>query len=148
MFGSRKRELVALINSFRQSISDETLNEIIENVEYNEYGLALETLSDTIYELNVVVNLEQLSEILRLSPVFGVDETYHVFIGKTPPYPDLRTKEQREIEEKLSNPTVENIKFLASKGLIIYAVKMHKELFGTDLKEAVEQVNALIGKDK
>lgn len=144
MFRKHEKDLFNLINSFRHSISNEILDGIIENVEFNEFGLAIESLSDWIYELNIIVTSSQQTEILRLSDIFGVDEKYHLFIGRTPPYPDLRTEEHKEIKRILSNPTLESVKTLANKGFKVYAVKMYRELYGGELKEAIEKVEELI----
>ena len=140
MFGKNKTELIELMNSFRLLISSEIIDEVIENIEFNECGLAIELLSDWIYELNISVSPFQQSEILRLSKDCGVDENYHSFVGKTPPNPDLQTEEDKKVENRMSIPTLENIKFLASKGFKICAVKMHRELFGSELKEAIVKV--------
>lgn len=102
--------------------------------------MAIEILSDSIYELNVLVNESQQSELIKLSKYFGVDENYHKFIGKKPPYPDLRTEEQKTLDLKLAEASLENIKYLALQGFIIEAVRMHRQLFGTSLEEAAEKV--------
>ncbi len=94
-FRNQKNELKSLIRSFENLISEEILLSIEEYVEYNEPKLALEILSDNIYELSIFVEKKQESEILRLSKQFGVDDNYHQFIGKMPPYPDLRTEKQK-----------------------------------------------------
>lgn len=133
-----------MINSFQSSIPKRELESIVEYVEYNEFGLAIEILSDTIYELNVPVDDYQQTEILGLSKHFGVNENYHKFIGKQPPYPDLRTGEQIAFDDKRLEPSIENIKYLATNGFRIEAVKMHRALFGTSLEEATKKVNEFV----
>jgi len=142
MFWTRTKELVGLINSFQDSISKERLEDILSYVEYDEFGLAVEMLSDMIYDSDVAVNERRQHEIISLSKHFGVDENYHKFIGKTPPYPDLRTEVQKNFEFP-SEPSIEAIRFLAANGQLINAVKMHRELFGTSLEEAVKMVKDL-----
>ena len=143
MARKREKELVDLINSFQETISRETLEKILEYVEYNEFGLALEILSETIYESDIAVNQSQQSEIVALSKHFGVDEVFHKFIGRTPPYLDLRTGKQKQIEFEKLEPSLGNIKRLASNGVLTEAVRMHRRLFGTSLEEAFEQVKKL-----
>jgi len=91
MFGKRQRELRKLIDSFRTTSNGELLEDANEFVDHGEWGLAIEFLSDWIYDNDVAVSTLQCQTILRLSKVFGVDSEYHAFMGKMPPYPDLRT---------------------------------------------------------
>jgi hypothetical protein len=147
MFWNHRKELIQLVNSFQTLITGEKLESVLADVEYNEPGLALECLSSLIYELDVTVSVSQETEILRLSKHYGVDENYHKFIGRNPPYPDLRTEEQKALNlkfsEDLAEASIENIKILATGGQMIEAVRMHRQLFGSTLAEAVEKVGEL-----
>ena len=84
-----------LIDSFEGSQISSRLPELHDYIDHNESGLAIEMLSDWIYEDDVPVSSDQSQTILELSERFGVSPDYHSFIGSTPPYPDLRTPEQR-----------------------------------------------------
>jgi hypothetical protein len=95
MSGKMKNALRDLIDSFVDSQIGSRLPDLHDYVDHNESGLALEMLSDWIYEDDVEVSSDQTKAILELSSRFGVSADYHAFIGRTPPYPDLRTPEQR-----------------------------------------------------
>lgn len=105
--------------------------------------MALEILSDNIYDFDVEVSDAQQAEILSLSKHYGVDENYHKFIGRKP-HPDLRTAEQKAFDQTKFTPSLENIEFLAASGFFIDAVKVHREMFDTNLETAVEKVKQLI----
>ena len=94
-----KKALRTLIDSFEGSQIASLLPDLHDYIDHNEPGLAIEMLSDWIYERDVAVSPDQTKAILELSPRFGVSEDYHAFIGRTPPYPDLRTPEQRAHEK-------------------------------------------------
>lgn len=80
------KDLRALFETFRSSLHDH-VDDIIDYVDHNEGGLAIETLSDWIYELDVEPTKQQVDELLRLSKKWGIDPLYHKFIGLSPPYP-------------------------------------------------------------
>ena len=99
MSGKMKKALRDLIDSFEGSQISSLLPELHDYVDHNESGLAIEMLSDWIYEHDVEVSSDQIKAILNLSSRFGVSEDYHEFIGRTPPYPDLRSPEQRACDK-------------------------------------------------
>ena len=146
LFRSKTKELNQLIKSFENTALKERLHELHSFVDECEYGLAIESLSEWIYEYDVFVNQEQESKILKLSKDFGVKENYHKFIGKNPPYPDLRTEEQKALDERAANVCLENIECFAKKGDLLTAVGMYRRLYNTDLEKAFLEVNKL--KDK
>ncbi len=90
----KKRNLRRLIDSFGTAFSSERVADLQSYVNHGEYGLAIEILSEMIYEDDIAVDAEQEKAILKSSTDFGVDHDYHAFIGRRPPYPDLRTPEQ------------------------------------------------------
>ena len=90
-----EKKLRKLINSFERSALAERLPELIDYIEHNEFGLSLEILSSWIYEYDVAVLPEQEERIMELSDGMGIPRDYHSFVGRTPPYPDLRTPEQK-----------------------------------------------------
>jgi hypothetical protein len=113
--------------------------------DHGEYGIAIEVLSSWIYDEDIAVTAAQEAAILKSSADYGVDAEYHAFIGRTPPYPDLRTPEMIAVSERAMNPSMENVKYFAQANQMLIAVKMYREITGAGLEEAVasvEQMNA------
>lgn len=100
----RERDLRRLVQSFVGEFGAERIADLENYVDHCEPGLAIELLSDWIYDENVLVSIDQEKAILKSSDDYGVDSGRHSFIGRQPPYPDLRTPEQ--IAESEMPPTI------------------------------------------
>ena len=144
MFRSKKHELRQLIESFSEDLGENRSAELSLYVDHGECGLAVELLSDWIYEADITVSPVQESSILRSSRDFGVDPQYHAFLGRSPPYPDLRTPEQRNESMQLSTPTLDNVARLAKSNQKLIAIQMYRELTGAGLNEAADYVERVI----
>ena len=116
---------------------------MVSYVDHGECGLAVEFLSNWIYEDDIAVGSEQEVAILKSSSDYGVDPDYHAFVGRTPPYPDLRTPEQIAESERLMRPTMENVEHFARANQRLLAVKMYREITGVGLEEAVASVERI-----
>ncbi len=143
MFRNKQQFLRALIDSFGASFTLERIVDLKAYVDHGEYGLAIEFLSDWIYEEDVLVSPEQEAAILQASSDYGVDAGRHAFIGRTPPYPDLRNTGQAEGAPSNLRPTMQNVEALARSNDMLLAVKMYRELTGVGLREAMECVESL-----
>jgi hypothetical protein len=145
MFKGKQRNLRQLLKSFNDAFGKERIMELESFVDHGEYGIAIELLSSWIYDEDIAVTAAQEAAILKSSADHGVDAEYHAFIGRTPPYPDLRSPEMIAVSERAMNPSMENVKYFAQANQMLIAVKMYREITGASLEEAlasVERINA------
>jgi hypothetical protein len=139
----RECDLNRLIALFDGDFEPERLADLESYVDAGEGQIAIEILSAWIYDEDVAVSNEQEHAILKSSRDYGIAPAFHVFIGRTPPYPDLRTPEQVEVSERAQITTMENVKFLAQRNHMISAIKMYRQITGADLAEAVASVKIM-----
>ncbi|MDX5631118.1 MULTISPECIES: MafI family immunity protein [unclassified Brenneria] len=62
-----------LIISLSKVFTSEEINEITEFIGYGEYGLALDTVIDIITEENKEISHDNLSIIVKLSNIMGLE---------------------------------------------------------------------------
>ncbi len=94
IFQSKRKKLLQLIRSFEPHMGSQRITDLEDYVDHGEPALAIETLSDWIYELNIPVSADSEEIILDCSKDCNVESSYHAWIGRTPPYPDLRIPKQ------------------------------------------------------
>ena len=123
MFKGKQRNLRQLLKSFNDAFGKERIMELESFVDHGEYGIAIELLSSWIYDEDIAVTAAQEAAILKSSADHGVDAEYHAFIGRTPPYPDLRSPEMAAVSERAMNPSMENVKYLAETNQMLVALK-------------------------
>ena len=147
MFRRKKVRLKELIQSFDESALATRLPGYLDMIGHGEIGLALEMLSDDIYEYDVPVSPEQEQLLRVVSPQCNVPLDYHAFFGFTPPYPDLRTDDQisenERAEQGRANPSVESVAQLARLGRRIEAIRMYRAMTGSELGPAQLEVDRL-----
>lgn len=136
-----EHNLSTLIISFNVQLSPTLIKNINEYVESGEPGLAIEELCNYIYEYDVEPNPSQLDMIIKISEHYSIDKKYHVFIGKKPPYPDLRTKEQLSLEKNFYKPSIQKVHFFVRNNQKLLAIKMYREITNCDLETANKYIN-------
>jgi hypothetical protein len=90
LFFDRNEGLRDLIKSFGIAFEPDKIGDLLEYVDHNEPGLALEILSDWIYENDVAVSDRQQQLFIVETNRYGMDPKSHRFLNSQPPYPDLR----------------------------------------------------------
>jgi hypothetical protein len=90
LFFDRDKSLRGLIKSFGDAFEADKIGDLLEYVDHGEPGLALEILSDWIYEDDVAVSNRQLQLFVVESDRYGIDPKSHPFLNRQPPYPVLR----------------------------------------------------------
>ncbi len=147
MFRRKQKRLKSLMLSFGDSDIADRLPEHLDMFANGEWGLALEMLSSDIYELDVPVSPEQERLFREVSPQFNVPVESHAFIGRSPPYPDLRTTEQMSDDERAeqarAHPSFESVGQRANLGSGVEAIRMYRAMTGADLRSAKEAVDRL-----
>ncbi|EOV6169532.1 TPA: MafI family immunity protein [Citrobacter freundii] len=65
--------LFNLINKLNMCFTQSEINEVVEFIEYNEYGLALDTIIDIIVEENKKINNDIFDMIIKTSNIMELD---------------------------------------------------------------------------
>lgn len=120
------------------------MKDFIEYVEHREYGLAIEILSDWIYEHDVETSVDQQEAFVRVSERYGVDPSYHAFLGRQPPYADLRTPQHLAEEELLHTPSLDTVRHLVRTGRKLMAIRMYREVTGASLDQTIAAVDRMV----
>ncbi len=144
MFSNKQRDLRRLLDLFNTDFDADRMSELASFVDHGEYGLAIEVLSSWIYEDDIKVSPDQEAAILKSSSDYGIDPRSHGFIGRTPPYPDLRTLDQIVESNRAMTPNMENVQRLARSNHMVLAVRMYREITCVGLTEAVDAVGRLV----
>lgn len=143
-FSDRYKGLRDLIKSFANAFDHEKVEELLEYVDHGEPGLALEMLSDWIYENDFIVSADQQRLFVIESDRYGIDPKSHRFLGCQPPYQDLRTAEQIDEEKLLTKPSLDRVRLLARTGRTIVAVRMYRQLTGAGSEESLAAVERMV----
>jgi hypothetical protein len=143
-FFDRDKGLRDLIRSFGDAFEADMIRDLLEYVDHNEPGLALEILGDWIYENDIGVSDSQQQCFVIESNRYGINPERHGFLNRQPPYPDLRTLEQLADEELKMTPSLDSVQMLARSDRKILAVRMYRELTGATLEEAVAAVEHMV----
>jgi hypothetical protein len=123
MFKSKQQNLRRLLKSFNDVFGKERIMELESFVDHREYAIAIEVSSCWICDEDIAFSAAQEAAILKSSANYRVDAEYHAFIGRAPPYPDLRTPEMAAVSERAMNPSMENVKYLAETDQMLVALK-------------------------
>ncbi|AKL12528.1 TPA: MafI family immunity protein [Kluyvera intermedia] len=66
-------KLFELIDMLKTCFTQTELDEVIEFIKYNEYGLALDTVIDIIIEEDKKINNDILNMMIKLSNIMNLD---------------------------------------------------------------------------
>jgi len=146
MFQSNSKELIRFINQFKELLSNWSINECIDYVKHNESGLALQFLSEYLYEENVFVNESLKKSYIGFANQYKVSKTYWSYMGASIPYPDLSSQLTESEQFDLSEPTDEKIVQLQRNGNSVMAFRMCRELYELNLPEAQDKIKELLSK--
>lgn len=137
-------DLTDLIASFDGAIPAHVLENLQSYVDQGEHDLALEDLATAVYEHHVAVDDAREARFVALARAMDMDPAELGFVGRTPPYPDLRTPAQRALQQGDDTPSPERVRALAEAGLRINAVRMQRALTGQSLADAKRIVDAMV----
>ncbi len=121
---------------------DKDLHIIIDDFQgQGEYTLAVEWVSDKIYDDDIAISPEGVRLFRRLAEETGVSEEYWRFMEAGPPYPDLVGAERDEATAPLTEPSLEAAESFAREGKTIVAVRMYREVTGASISEAKKAID-------
>jgi hypothetical protein len=108
-----------------------------------EHSLAVEWLSDEIYDADLAISDEGYRLFQKLAEENNVSDEYWRFMESGPPYRDLHTDGQPlDAERVLAKPSLESAEYLARKGKVTAAIRIYREVTGASLLDAKKAIDS------
>jgi len=81
LFLKRRKTLKKLIDKVREiGLPEKDVDEALENLYYNEYGLCLDTIVTQLYELSIPINNDIYDSIAHAATIMKIDNTEYSFL--------------------------------------------------------------------
>jgi hypothetical protein len=139
--GRSLSDFKCFLDEYAAGLGSNTVAKVWELYEVGEHGLAVEWLSNDIYEANLAIPPEGCRLFQKLAKANNVSDEYWRFMEDGPPYADLQTEEQRVDAKHLARPSLESAEYFARKGNVMVAIRMYREVTGASLPDAKETVD-------